>query len=125
MAPSDDPYRGLMIDSMRRDLMVAMKQKDAVAVGALRSAMAAIANAEAVPVDDAATAEGDAHVAGSRLGVAAADTARRELTTAHVAEVIEGEIAERVAAAQQYEELGRDDDARRLGAEVAVLRRYL
>ena len=100
----------------------AMRARDAAAVSALRSAIAAIGNAEAVPVDTVPAAGAVEH---ARVGHGAADAARRELSEVEVREVVEGEVASRVAAADHLDEVGRPDEAARLRTEVDVLRRHL
>jgi uncharacterized protein YqeY len=112
--------------SLRDDLTAALKARDRVAVTALRSALAAIDNAEAVPVDlplDSVT--GNEHVAGSATGLGTAEAERRHLTEADLRSIVENEVQERSVAAQEYEQLGRNDLAERLRAEAEVLSRYL
>lgn len=112
--------------SLRDDLTAALKARDRVAVTALRSALAAIDNAEAVPVDlplDSVT--GNGHVAGSAPGLGTAEAERRHLTEAALRSIIENEVRERSVAAEEYEQLGRNDLAERLRAEAEVLSRYL
>ncbi|GAA4914296.1 GatB/YqeY domain-containing protein [Stackebrandtia albiflava] len=114
-----------MLDDMRTGLKSAMKQRDRVAVAALRSALAAVDNAGAVPVDDTAEAgTGNAHVAGS-VGLGAGETARRHLTDADVRAVVAAEVRERNSAAEEYERLGQTETAERLRAEAEVLNRHL
>jgi uncharacterized protein len=111
---------------LRDGLKAALKARDNVAVAALRSALAAIDNAEAIPTDQLSdSATGDEHVAGSAVGVGAAEAARRHLTEADLRSIVEAEVRERSAAAQEYEQLGRMDLAERLHAEAEVLSRYL
>ncbi|QRP44589.1 GatB/YqeY domain-containing protein [Amycolatopsis sp. FDAARGOS 1241] len=112
--------------NLRAGLTTALKNRDRVATTALRSALAAIDNAEAVPVDQPlSTAAGDEHVVGAALGVGAAEADRRELTEADVRAIVESEVRERTSAADEYERLGRIDAADRLRAEADVLRRHL
>lgn len=113
--------------TLRADLTTALKARDPVAVAALRSALAAIENAEAVPLDRGAGGGpvGNEHVAGAALGVGAAEAERRHLTDADLRAIVEREVRERLAAAQEYERGGRGDVAERLRAEVEVLGRYL
>jgi uncharacterized protein YqeY len=101
-----------------------MKAKDQVAVSALRSALAALANAEASSI---AEAKGPVAgpIAGARLGVGAAEATRRDLTEDDVIDVLRDEIQERTTAATDYERLGRPDQAERLRAEAAVLGPFL
>ncbi|HEX3785163.1 MAG TPA: GatB/YqeY domain-containing protein [Pseudonocardiaceae bacterium] len=118
--------------SLHADLTAALKARDRVAVAALRSALAAIDNAEAVPVDPpvagatgSAHRTGNEHVAGSAAGLGAAEAQRRHLTEADLRSIVEKEIWERSVAVREYERLGRDDLAERLRAESEVLSRYL
>ena len=103
-------------------LPVAMKARDRVAVAALRSALAAVANAEAVPVDSAPRA-GALEDAAS--GPGAADAPRRELTEDDVRALVVGEVEDRDRAAAELAGLGRVEDAARLTAEADVLRTAL
>lgn len=114
-----------MRDKLRADLKVALKARDRGATTALRSALAAIDNAEAVPAaqrDDGDAAE---HVAGATLGVGTAEADRRELTEAEVRSIIQNEVTERTVAAEEYEQLGRDDLAEQLRSAAEVLSRHL
>jgi uncharacterized protein len=93
-----------------------------VAAAALRSALGAIANAEAVPVDRSATEPTTSqHVAGAAAGLGAAEARRRGLTGAEVDQIVDAEIAERMAAAADYEGRGYAEQARRLRREARVL----
>src|SRR5436305_15289487 len=94
---------------LRNALPVAMKARDQLAVGALRATLAAIDNAEAV--DHAQTVQGGLAIERSPVGVGAAEVARRVLTGAQVEEIVRAEVAEREAAARQYERAGRADRA--------------
>ena len=111
---------------LRRDLVRAIRSRDEVAVAALRSALAALANAEAVDAAQArlAVAEGPT-IAGSLVGVGAAEVDRRELAPADVAAILRAEVAERIEAAADYRRRGHDDRAARLEEEAEVLRSYL
>ncbi|GAB3258361.1 hypothetical protein GCM10027425_19770 [Alteromonas gracilis] len=87
-------------------LLDARRRRDVVIVSALRTASAAMANAEAVPAHGADTAG---------IGrVGATDVPRRELTEVERAEILRAEVADLRAAAEIY----RDRDADR--AEAAL-----
>ncbi|MBM6401656.1 GatB/YqeY domain-containing protein [Phycicoccus sonneratiae] len=103
-------------------LRPAMRARDAAAVSALRSALGAVANAEAVPVSDAPSAGA---LEEARVGVGAADAPRRELTEDDVRRVVHAEVAEREGAAEVLAGHARHDEAARLRAEAAVLRAHL
>jgi uncharacterized protein YqeY len=104
-------------------LPVAMKSRDRIAVAALRTALAALDNAEAVDRPEGA----DRHQAIELvpLGAGASEVARRELTEQQVADLVRAEVTERESAAAHYEELGRAEQAERLRAEAAVLAGHL
>ncbi|MEV0347236.1 GatB/YqeY domain-containing protein [Nonomuraea sp. NPDC050680] len=115
----------------RSNLKTALKARDRIAITALRSALAAIENAEAVPVDPPSPGAPkhevtqNEHFAGSAAGLGAADVERRLLTEADLLSIVEKEVRERSDAAREYERLGRDDLAERLRAEAEVLSRHL
>ena len=113
---------GGLRERMAAALTASMKARDRVAVSALRSALARVANAEAVHVDSAPRA-GALHDA--PIGAGAADAPRRELTEADVREVVEAEVVEHERAAAHFTDVGRPDDAARVGAEADVLRAFL
>lgn len=113
-------------DRLRHALPAAMKARDRTAVGALRSALAAIDNAEAVDVAFAPTVNiADADVANSAVGLGAGDVQRLVLTDAQMAGIVRAEIADRRAAAADYERAGRHDRAARLRGEADVLAAHL
>lgn len=105
---------------LRGALPVAMKARDRVAVAALRSALAAIENAEAVEVGAPAGA-----FEASPVGVGAAEVGRRVVSDADVVEIVRGEVAAREASARAYEAAGRGDRAELLRVEARVLSAYL
>ena len=108
---------------LKEELRRAMRERDAVAIGAFRSAVGAIDNAEAVDGSLAPPPEADEHLAGSVLGLGAGEVARRELTEAELEDVLRAEVDERVAAAGDYERSGRHERAERLRREAEVVRR--
>lgn len=97
---------------MRDSLYAALKERDDAATAALRSAISAIANAEAVAAAPARV----------RLGVGAGDVPRRDLTDDELLAIVRAEVDERLRAATEYEGLGKAEKAQRLRAEADVLR---
>ncbi|MFE8947882.1 hypothetical protein [Streptomyces sp. NPDC007856] len=100
-----------------------MRDRDKVAVSALRSTLAAVDNAEAVPV-------GSAELRGlaielAPVGVGATEAARRELTEQHVTDIVRAEADERLTLAAQFTAPGQAARAAQLRAEAAVLLRLL
>jgi uncharacterized protein YqeY len=136
---------------MRRGLVAAMKARDQQAVAALRSTLARIDNAEAVDADAFDPEEEDAElldadrlddeavaaapapyrgaghpaVAGSVLGVGAAEVDRRVLTPEEMAAIVRDDVEEREVAADVLERVGRPDQAERLRAQAKLLTTYL
>lgn len=108
---------------MRQALPEAMRARDKAAVSALRSALAALDNAEAVPVDGSET-RGLA-IEQSPVGVGATEAARRELSERGMADIVRAEAGERLAVASQLTAPAQADRATRLRAEAAVLLRFL
>lgn len=106
-----------MVERMRADLPEAMKARDASAVLALRTGLAAIANAEAPAMAASVPAE---PVVGQLV-----EHDRLELTAADVDRILRHEIDDRLDTIAAIEPHGRDDEAGDLRAEIAVLRRYL
>ena len=100
---------------LRRALGVALKARQAGSVSALRSAMSAIGNAEAVdPAASRPDGTGSPHFAGTVAGPGAGEARRRRLTEADVVAIVRREAAEREAAASEYERGGRAGEAARL-----------
>ncbi|HYY77867.1 MAG TPA: GatB/YqeY domain-containing protein [Actinomycetes bacterium] len=116
------PELGSLRERLRSALPRALKARDAVAVAALRSALAAIDNAEAVEGPPAPRqGAGHAPIAGTVAGLGAAEAERRSLTDVQVEAIVRAEVAERQAAARDYERAGRQEHAERLRAEAGVL----
>ncbi len=105
---------------LRRALGAAIRSRDTSAASALRSALSAIGNAEAVDKGTAQPAgAGSAHFAGTVAGLGAGEADRRVLTDAEKLTIVRAEAAERQAAALEYERAGRAEAAvgLRRGAE--------
>jgi len=119
--PSDPsvPLRQRLQDA----LSAALKARDRAAVTALRSALAAIANAEAV--DRPASADRGLAIEETSVGVGVAEVERRMLTADQVEQIVRAEVAERQAAARDYERAGRTDRADQVRREAAVLSAHL
>jgi uncharacterized protein len=104
-------------------LRTAMKERDMVAVSGLRSALAAIANAEAVPPPAPPSGQppaGDRHVAGS-VGPGGGEASRRAVAEDEATAIAAAEVTERRAAARDYEAAGHRDRARRLLCEAQAI----
>ena len=111
---------------LRAALMEALSDRDTAAVAAVRSALSAIANAEAVAPSAARPRPGRSeHVAGAVAGLGATEAARRPLTEADITAILSAEISDRRSAADDYPRLGRPDRSARLRREASVLANLL
>jgi uncharacterized protein YqeY len=108
---------------LRRALTPAMKARDTAAVPALRTALAAIANAGAVAAPAPPATGGT--IAGAHIGLGAGEATRRELSDEQVAAIVRAEIDERLTAAAEYTHHGQPDQAAQVTAEAAVLAAHL
>jgi uncharacterized protein YqeY len=104
---------------LRADLKDAMKERRSDDARLLRTLIAAIDNAEAVPVD----LSGAAH-ASRTLGDPSGEVARLELDDVALGTILAAEQEARRAAAEDYDRHGRTDEAARLRAEAAQIERY-
>lgn len=109
---------------LRTDLVTAMKSRRPEAVSALRTALAAMDNAEAVAVPNGEAEAASAHFAGTRTGVGSTEAERRVLSIAEAHALLTDQIQERVVEADRYEALGERSAAHRLRLEADALRKY-
>jgi uncharacterized protein len=123
--PGPDAGRNVLRHALRRDLTTAMKAREPDAVAALRTAIAAIDNAEAVPAPETNRASTSSHIAGARAGLGAAEAARRDLSDSEQQAILRDQITGYTAEADRYEALGQPDAARRLQAQARLLSGYL
>jgi len=106
-------------EQMKVDLIQAMKARQSATVATLRSVLAAIDNAEAVPVSDESTMPVEP-VMGKRNEVP------RKLLSAHdIQQIIQNEVDERRENGLKYAQLGRKAEAERLQTAAALLATYL
>lgn len=115
---------GTLRRRLRAALGEAMKLRDQAAVAALRSALAAIDNAEAVDSSQARTTPSGT-IAGGVAGLRAGEAPRRVLDEREIEDIVQREIVARESAAAEYERLCRGDAAARLRAEASVLAKHL
>lgn len=125
-AATADNAGSALVGRLRAALTAALGSGDRAAAAAVRSALAAVGNAEAI---DPATRQGPAetatapseHFAGARAGLGAGEVPRKRLSAAEVLQVVLAEIAERQSAAVEYDRLGHSSQAERLRREANVL----
>jgi len=123
---SEQNARAGLPERLSQALRDALRARDQAAIAALRSALAAISNAEAVNAGEPRSAvSGSRHFAGAAAGLGAAEVARKELTEPAVRDMVRAEIADREVAAGQYRQGGHAERADRLQAEIAVLTKLL
>ncbi len=107
-------------ERLRADLKAAMQARASDEVRLLRTLIAALDNAEAVPVE---VSEED-KFAISRVGDPAVEVQRRALDAETVDRLLESEAEARLAAAADYERHGEGAEARRLRNEAELIGRY-
>jgi hypothetical protein len=115
---------------LRSRLTLAMRQRDREATAVLRSAIAAIENAEAVPVPATQAPPGtssttSARVSGSALGIGATEAERRVLDAATERAVVRAEVASLCEAEQAYAAAGDSSRAQSASAGAALLHAVL
>lgn len=103
-------------ERMQADLKTAMRARDQPAVRALRSVLAAFANAEAPPLDGGGPAESHGELTQHE---------RLVLTDADHRRILAAEVAEREAAVAAYDAVDRPEAADAVRAELAVLLPHL
>ena len=111
--------------ALRRDLTTALKERDRGTAAALRTALAALDNAEAVAAPTNGQAAAGAHIAGAGSGVGSTEAERRAVTGGQAREILQGLIAEQEGEARRYDALGQGTAAQRLRAQAGVLRKHL
>ncbi|MRH90942.1 hypothetical protein GFY24_26470 [Nocardia sp. SYP-A9097] len=109
-------------DRLRAALPVAMKARDRSATAALRSALGAIDNAEAVDASDVRAGA----IESAAVGLGTAERARRILTEADIESIVQSEVDDRRTAATEYDALsGGADRAASLRTEADALAAHL
>jgi len=106
-------------DRLRADLLTSMRARQSLETGVIRSLLAAIDNAEALPVDQDRPASLQREFGGEGTEIA-----RRILSIHDIRVVIDTEIQRRLDAAADLEHLGQADRAGTLSQEAQVARRY-
>lgn len=110
-------------DRLRAALPVALKQRDALLVGVLRNTLAALDNAEAVPVPEGK--QGSLAIEATPVGVGVREAPRRSLSPDTIEQLVRDQIRERYAFAQRCDEAGRPQQAELLRREGDALAQFL
>lgn len=108
---------------LRNDLTHALKARQPHVVSAMRSAISAIDNAEAVQLDSDSIPARNINPIGGSFG--SGEVTRRTISTDEIRKILRAEADERIAQAGTYRSLGRLDDADRLVQEAAAIRHHL
>jgi hypothetical protein len=111
--------------ALRQGLVTALKARDTDTVAALRTAIAAIDNAQAVPVSSASPAAGSTHVAGARSGAGSTEAPRRHLSSGELRDILGAQVTEHAREADRYDASGHADAAERLRRQARTLAAYL
>ena len=107
-----------LIERLRAARTAAMRERRTPEVAALRSALSAVANAEAVDASQAPSQDSEV-IAGAVTGVGAGEVARRQLSETEIRSIVQAEADDHRRSAQEYDALDRPDQAaaRRAGAD--------
>ncbi|HET7351045.1 MAG TPA: hypothetical protein VFJ28_08900 [Marmoricola sp.] len=108
-------------DALRSALTEARRAGDRDLAAALRTTLAALDNAEAVPGAPAETSAASAHVAGGRAGLGAAEASRRVLAQDEERAIVRAEVEDLRAAAAEYSAAGHDERAASAARTAGVL----
>jgi uncharacterized protein len=107
---------------MRAALTVAMKARDMATVRAIRSALGAIDNAEAVDASvESELIDADSTIAGAVAGAGSTEVRRRALDDREIDALLQSEVDDRLAAAEEYRTAGADERADLLRTEAEVI----
>jgi hypothetical protein len=90
-------------------------------MAAIRSALAAIGNAEAIAVPARPAGTSSRYVAGAVTGLGQAEASRRRLSELEISRIVAAEIGDRETAAVQFDALGHAGKAERLRREALAL----
>jgi uncharacterized protein YqeY len=126
-APESQPKTAAstLREALRRDLIVAIKTRQTDTVTALRTALAAIDNAEAVNSQGRTKTIASEYIAGASAGVGSTEATRRDLYVDDLHAILREQITERTSAADIYDEHGQTHAADRLRREANVLTKYI
>ena len=108
---------------LRDGLTSAMKDRRVDAITVLRSALAAIDNAEAISTDSLGDPGAGRNPLGESFG--ATEVPRRTLDAGELAEILRAECDGRLRAAEHYDLHGRGAEAERMKREAAALAGYV
>jgi hypothetical protein len=106
------------------DLRNAMKEKDSLAVNAIRSLMSAIDNAGAVPVEKPEVMPISGGIAGATEGLGSSEALRKELSDGEIKQIIQKEIDEMAKAVELINDSSYPESKERI-EQINILKTYL
>ena len=106
------------------DLRNAVKEKNSLAVNAIRSLMSAIDNAGAVPVKKPEVMPMSGGIAGATEGLGSSEALRRELSDVEIKQIIQKEINEMAEAVELINNDSRPE-SKELIEQMDILKKYL
>jgi hypothetical protein len=129
MAPEPAPDQAHSAQALRAELRhgltAALKARDAEALAALRTAIAAIDNAEAIATADTHRPVTSADIAGASSGVGSTEAVRQSLSSGQLRDIVCEQITEYAREADRYDALGQADAAHRLRHRARILAAHL
>jgi hypothetical protein len=129
MAPEPAPDQAHSAQALRAELRhgltAALKARDAEALAALRTAIAAIDNAEAIATADTHRPVTSADIAGASSGVGSTEAVRQSLSSGQLRDIVCEQITEYAREADRYDALGQPDAAHRLRHRAGILTAHL
>ncbi|HVQ43942.1 MAG TPA: hypothetical protein VMT30_03165 [Candidatus Saccharimonadia bacterium] len=117
----EDAQAHKLTTKIKANMIAATKARKSVEVSALRSLLARISNAEAVPADQSHIASSS--IAGASVGVGSTEAPRKQLSYMDVQEIIQAEIQEIQAAKQRLD--GSSDYVAELDQKIVIVSAYL
>jgi hypothetical protein len=124
-APDQAPGAQTLRASLRHGLTTALKARDTEALAALRTAVAAIDNAEAIATTDTHRRVTSADIAGASSGVGSTEAVRRSLSSRELRDLVREQITEYAREAGRYDALGQPGAAQRLRHRARILAAHL
>jgi hypothetical protein len=120
-APDQAPSAQTLRAALRHGLTTALKARDTEALAALRTAIAAIDNAEAIATADTHRPVTSADIAGASSGVGSTEAVRQSLSSGQLRDIVCEQITEYAREADRYDALGQPDAAQRLRHRARIL----
>jgi uncharacterized protein YqeY len=109
---------------LSNDLRIAMKEKNALAVKAIRSLSAAIDNAGAVFVEAPKVMPMSGGIAGASSGLGSTEVQRKDLSANDIKQIIQKEIDEMLKAIELINDQAKPETSQLL-EQINILKKYL